>query len=150
MTRPSEIKPREGEVAGSKFSDFEIGAELPETRFTITPDIIAEYATAVESDPKGIEIEGRRAALPSVLFVYLMSVFYRRYPPAQGGIMAGNVLRSFSPIWADEDTEVVGTGKVEEKFTKKGRNYIKYSAVFHRADNGEKIAEAVNTSTFPA
>ena len=117
--------------------------------FTITPDIIAEYAKAVESDPKGIEVDGRRAALPSVLFVYLMSVFYRRYPPAQGGIMAGNVLRSYQPIWIDEETEIVGTGRVEEKFTKKGRNYIRYSAVFHRADTGEKIAEAINTSTFP-
>lgn len=149
MTRPSEIKPREGDLPGSRFVDFEIGAELPETRFTITPDIIAEYAKAVESDPEGIEVDGRRAALPSVLFVYLMSVFYRRYPPAQGGIMAGNVLRSYHPIWIDEETEVVGTGRVEEKFTKKGRNYIRYSAVFHRADTGEKIAEAINTSTFP-
>ncbi|MDR7034151.1 hypothetical protein [Mesorhizobium sp. BE184] len=149
MTRPSDIKPREGDLPGSKFDDFEIGAKLPETRFTITPDIVAEYARAVESDPRGFEIDGKRAALPSVLFVYLMSVFYRRYPPAQGGIMAGNRMAFFSPIWADEDTDIVGTGQVEEKFTKKGRNYIRYSAVFHRADNGQKIAEAVNTSTFP-
>ena len=148
MTRPSEIKPREGERPGTTWDRYILGDSLPETRFTITPDIIREYAVAIEADPEGYLVDGRKAAVPSVLAVYLMSVLYRKYPPLQGGIMAGNRFSFHHPIWADEDTEIVGSGRIEEKFEKKGRKYIRYSVVFARAD-GTKIAQAVNTSTFP-
>ena len=148
MTRPSDIKPREGERPGTPFANYVLGDELPEIRFTVTPDIIREYARAIEADVEGYDVDGRKAAVPSVLAVCLMSVLYRKYPPLQGGIMAGNKFSFFNPIWADEDTEVIGYGRIEEKFTKKGRNYIRYSAHFKRAD-GTPIASAVNTSTFP-
>jgi hypothetical protein len=125
-----------------------LGDVLPEIRFTITRDIVREYAVAIEADPEGYPVDGRKAAVPSVLAVYLMSVLYRKYPPLQGGIMAGNKFSFFNPIWADEDTEIIGSGKIEEKFEKKGRRYIRYSAHFTRAD-GTPVATAVNTSTFP-
>jgi hypothetical protein len=148
MTRPSEIKPREGDRPGTTWDKYVIGDKLPETRFAITPDVIREYAVAIEADPNGYPVDGRKAAVPSVLAVYLMSVFYRKYPPLQGGVMAGNKFRFYHPIWADEDTEIVGTGQIEKKFEKKGRKYISYSVDFARVD-GTKIAHAENTSTFP-
>lgn len=148
MTRPSDIKPREGDQPGATWDSYIIGDRLPETRFTITPEIVQEYQTSIDADPKGYEIDGRPVAVPSVLAVYLMAVFYRKYPPLQGGIMAGNSFSFYGPIWADEETVIVGTGQIEEKFEKKGRKYIRYSADFARAD-GSKIARAVNTSTFP-
>jgi len=148
MTRPSEIKPREGDRPGTTWDQYVLGDELPEIRFTITPDIVREYAIAVEADPAGYPVDGRKAAVPSVLAVYLMSVLYRKYPPLQGGIMAGNKFSFFNPIWADEDTEIVGKGRIEEKFEKKGRKYVRYSADFSTPD-GTPIARAVNTSTFP-
>ncbi|HTK12550.1 MAG TPA: hypothetical protein VL402_02000 [Xanthobacteraceae bacterium] len=148
MTRPSDVKPREGDRPGTTWDQYILGDELPEVRFKIAPDIMREYAVAVEGDPKGYPVDGRMAAIPSVLAVYLMSVLYRKYPPLQGGIMAGNKFSFFNPIWADEEIEIVGRGKIEEKFEKKGRKYIRYSAHFTRTD-GTPIATAVNTSTFP-
>src|ERR1044072_6806618 len=148
MTRPSEIKPREGDLPGATWDSYIIGDQLPETRFTITPDIVDESSTASDVDADDYQLDGRPVAVPSVLCVYLMAVFYRKYPPLQGGIMAGNKFSFFHPIWADEDTEIVGTGQVEEKFEKKGRKYIRYSASFALPD-GTPVARAVNTSTFP-
>ena len=148
MTRPSEIKPREGERPGTTWDTYVIGDTLPETRFTVTPDVIREYAEAVDGMADGYDVDGRKAALPSVLAVYLMSVLYRKYPPAQGGVMAGNTFSFHHPIWANEDTEIVGTGRIEEKFEKKGRRYVRYSAEFTTGD-GTLVCRATNTSTFP-
>ena len=50
----------------------------------------------------------------------MMAVMYRLYPPQQGGIMIGNTVQFHNPIWADEDTEVVGTGRVTEQVRKEG------------------------------
>jgi len=149
MTRPSDIKPREGEVRGTRYEEYVTHDALPELRFTITPDVVREYAEAVDGDPAGYEHGGDKVALPSVLAPYLMAVLYRKYPPAQGGIMASNVFRFHHPISAETDTEIVADGRIEETFEKKGRKYVRYSARFRTAA-GDLVAEAVNTSTFPS
>ena len=51
MTRPGEIRVREGEMPGTPAAGFEVGAALPELRFTITPDVIADYIAAVDAHP---------------------------------------------------------------------------------------------------
>lgn len=149
MTRPSDIKPREGEVRGTRFEEYVVHEPLPELRFTVTPDVVHEYAEAVEGDPSGYEHGGGKVALSSVFAPYLMAVLYRKYPPAQGGIMASNVFRFHRPIPADRETEIVADGRIEETFEKRGRKYVRYSARFRTA-NGDLVAEAVNTSTFPS
>ena len=147
MTRPSEIKPREDEAPGAKFAEWEVGAPLREMRFEITPDICADYALAVGGDPEGYEVEGRRAALPTVLAVYLLAVLYRKYHPQQGGILIDQKFNFFHPIWADETTPLVAVGRVEEKFDKRGRKFIRWSAEFTNPA-GQRIATAVNTIAF--
>lgn len=148
MTRPSEVKPREGDQPAALFKDWQVGAEFPELRFTITPDVIDEYMSVVNATPEAYVIDGRRAAPPNVVAVYLMAVMYRKYPPQQGGIMIGNTFSFYHPIWADEDTEVIGTGRLEDKYEKKGRKYICYSVEFTRAD-GQKLTRILHTSAFP-
>ena len=148
MTRPSEVKPREGDKPGTRWEEFEVGAELPSFTFTITPDIVTEYCRAIEADPNGIVLNGKRVAVPSILSVYLMAVLYRKYPPAQGGIMASNKFRYYGPISATEDTTIVASGRVLDKFEKRGRRYVRYGARFTHTD-GRLIAEAENISTFP-
>ncbi|GAA0517623.1 MaoC family dehydratase N-terminal domain-containing protein [Pigmentiphaga sp. GD03639] len=148
MTRPSEVKPREGDLPAALFKDWQIGAEFPELRFTITPDVIDEYLSVVSGTPEAYVIDGRRAAPPNVVAVYLMAVMYRKYPPQQGGIMIGNTFSFHHPIWADEETEVIGSGRLEDKYEKKGRKYICYSVDFRRAD-GQKLTSIVHTSAFP-
>ena len=44
VTRPSEIKPREGEQPAALYKDWTVGAEFPPLPFTITPDIVREYS----------------------------------------------------------------------------------------------------------
>ncbi|VCU68031.1 hypothetical protein PIGHUM_00078 [Pigmentiphaga humi] len=148
MTRPSEVKPREGDLPAALFKDWQIGAEFPELHFTITPEVIDEYLSVVSGTPGAYVIDGRRAAPPNVVAVYLMAVMYRKYPPQQGGIMIGNTFSFHHPIWADEETEVIGSGRLEDKYEKKGRKYICYSVEFRRAD-GQKLTSIVHTSAFP-
>jgi hypothetical protein len=150
MTRPSDVKPREGEVRGTRFEEYVVHEPLPEMRFTLTPEVVREYEAAIDCDHSGHELDGEPVAVPSVLCVYLMAVLYRRYPPAQGGIMAANDFQFHAPLRADVDTEIVGSGRIEEKFEKRGRQYVRYSVQFRRVADGALIATAVNTSTFPA
>jgi len=141
--RPSDVKPREGEVRGTRFEEYVIHDPLPELRFTLTPEVIREYAVSVDADPD------RPFALPSVLCVYLMAVLYRKYPPAQGGIMAANDFEFHRVLPANTATKIVADGRIEAKFEKRGREYIQYSVTFRSEEDGGLIATAVNTSTFP-
>ncbi|GAA4321589.1 hypothetical protein GCM10023144_00930 [Pigmentiphaga soli] len=148
MTRPSDIKPREGAQPAALYKDWEVGAEFPPLSFTVTPDVVREYASVVDADLANYVIDGRQAAPTNVLLVYMMAVMYRKYPPQQGGIMIGNTIAFHSPVWADEDTEVVGSGRLTDKYEKKGRKYICYDVEFKRPDG--RLLMAVNhTSAFP-
>ncbi|WP_420226550.1 hypothetical protein [Pigmentiphaga litoralis] len=65
MTRPSEVKPREGDLPAALYKDWQVGAEFPELAFTVTPDIVDEYLSVVDGDPANYLIDGRRAAPPT-------------------------------------------------------------------------------------
>jgi hypothetical protein len=147
MTRPSEVKPREGDLPPALYKDWQVGSEFPELRFEITPDIVQEYMSVVSAEAGNYVVDGRRAAPPNVVAVYMMAVMYRKYPPQQGGIMIGNTFNFFHPVWADETTSVVGSGRVTDKYEKKGRKYICYTVDFHRAD-GQKLTSVRHTSAF--
>jgi len=149
MTRPSDVKPREDEAEGTPAEAYEVGAVLPDMWFTVTPDIIDEYIAAVDGDPKVYVVDGRRAAPPNVLAVYLLATVYRRYHPIQGIILTDMSLRAHHPIWADEDTEICANGRIDEKFEKRGKHFVRWSAAFTRAD-GTLLATATNTMYVPA
>ena len=94
-------------------------------------------------------MDGRRAAQPTVLAVYLLAVVYRKYPPIQGIIFTDVSWRFHAPIWADEDTEISATGVVKDKFEKRGKHFVRWSAEFRRAD-GELLTTATNTMYVPS
>ncbi|HYD57666.1 MAG TPA: hypothetical protein VEB41_12220 [Burkholderiales bacterium] len=148
MTRPSEIKPREDSTPGTPYAGFAIGRDLGETRFTITPEIAEEYFRAVDADRALYRIDGRQAAAPNVLFPYMTCALYRTYPPIQGIVMGEVEIEFHHPIWADEDTEVVATGRILDKFERKGRRYVRWEEEFRRAD-GQLLAKLVNTFHVP-
>lgn len=148
MTRPSDVKPREGAQPGTPYAAFEPGAALPELRFEVTPEIVAEYRQAVSAEPDGFRIDGRLAASPTVLMPYLAAIIYRRYPPIQGIIMIEVKFATHHPLWADETTSVRASGRVLEKFEKRGRFYIRWEGAFHRAD-GQPLASFVNLFSVP-
>ena len=148
MTRPSEIKPREGSVAGTTYAQYEEGKALGPVRFEITPEICEEYFDAVQSDRTLYVLDGRQAAPPNVLLPYMTVPIYQTYPPNQGIVMAELDMRWQSPIWANETTRVVGTGRVLKKFEKRGRHYIQWEATFARED-GPVLATLTNTFHIP-
>lgn len=148
MTRPAEVKIREGATPGTRFDAFEIGAKTPEARFTITPDIIAEYIRAVEGNEKLYTVDGRAAAPPDVLCVYMTSTLYQKYPPIQGMIMCEVAFNYHHPIWRDEDTEVVMSGEITGKVVKKGLQLVLWKGRYVRAD-GTLLAEVENTVAVP-
>ena len=148
MTRPAEVKVREGSTPGTRFADFEVGAKMPEVSFTITPDIVEEYILAVEGDEKLYVVDGRRAAPPDILCVYMTSTLYQKYPPIQGIIMCEVAFGYHHPIWRDENTEVRLSGEVTGKFVKKARKFVQWNGRYKRAD-GTLLAEVENTFSVP-
>jgi hypothetical protein len=148
MTRPSDVKVREGTTKGTAYADFEVGHALTPVRFTITVDIIAEYGRAVEADLSAYRLDGRPVAPPNVLFAYMTAVLYRTYPPIQGIVMAEADFRWRHPIFADESTEIVATGRIAEKFEKRGRHYVRWHGEFRRTD-GTLVASLINTLHVP-
>jgi hypothetical protein len=121
MTRPSEIKPREGSVPGTPYDDSRQGAELDPVEFTITPALVDEYMAAASADPELYRVDGRQASPPNVLLTYMTAIIYRKYPPIQGIVMAELDVSWHGPIWVDESTEIKESGKVIDKFIKRGR-----------------------------
>jgi hypothetical protein len=148
MTRPSDVKPREGEQPGTLAADYQAGATLPKLAFTVTPDIIDEYIAAIDSEKALYTLDGRPVAPPNVLAVYQLAVLYRRYPPIQGIILTEQEWQWHSPIWADEDTDIEADGEVTGKFEKRGKTFVRWSAQFRRRD-GTPIATSTNTMFVP-
>lgn len=148
MTRPAEVKVLEGITPGTRYDQFEVGAKMKAVSFTITPEIIDEYIKAVEGDENLYMVDGRKAAPPDVLCVYMTSTLYQKYPPIQGIIMCEVAFGYRHPIWRDETTEVRLSGEVTEKFIKKERRFIKWKGRYERAD-GTLLAEVENTFSVP-
>jgi hypothetical protein len=148
VTHPTEVKPREGEQRGTFPDEFELNATLPELRFTVTPDIVSEYLTAIDATPEVYTIDGRQAAPPNVLAVYLLAVLYRRFPPVQGIILAKQSWRFHQPIWANEVTEMIADGVVESVEQRRGKHFVRWSARFMRSD-GSLVATADNEFYVP-
>lgn len=149
MTRPSEIKPREDSVPGTPYANFVVGAALDATHFAITPDIVDEYFRAVDADRALYTLEGRQAAPSNVLLPYMTCALYRKYPPIQGIVMAEVEFRWHHPIWADETTDVVVTGKIADKFEKRGKRYVTWQAEYRRID-GTLLASMRNSFNVPS
>jgi hypothetical protein len=147
MTRPSEIRPREGSVPGTPAADFVVGERLPSLRFVVTPAIGAEYCSVLgwASMP---QLRGRPVVPTAVLTLYQNAVLYQRFPPLQGIILRDQEWWWKGVIWADEDTEIDSDGRVLERFARRGRHYIRWSADF-RASAGRQIATSLCTLCIP-
>ena len=73
---------------------------------------------------------------------------YQTYPPNQGIVMAELNMQWSAPLWADESTTIVATGKVLRKFEKRGRHFVQWEAIFCRTD-GSELARLTNTFHIP-
>lgn len=149
MTRPSEIKIREDTTPGTAYDEFEVGADVATVEFEITPEIVDEYMKAVEADESLYRLDGRPVAPPNVLFVYMTGALYQTYPPIQGIVMAEADFSWHAPVWADETTRIKASGRIADKYERRGRRYVRWNAEFRKADDDTLVASLVNAFHVP-
>ncbi|GAA4341683.1 hypothetical protein GCM10023144_42770 [Pigmentiphaga soli] len=148
MTRPIDLRPKEDAVLGTRFADLEIGKKLNPIRFTLTRDFMKEYAAAVQADPDGYDVDGRKAALPLTLAPYMAAVLTNTYRPQDGGIVTRQKWSFHRPLWMDEDLDIVATGYLKDKYERRGRLVHVHAAEFRTVD-GELIASAERGCIWP-
>jgi len=149
MTRPVELRAREDASVGTAFAAFCVGERFGPLRFELEPTFIDEYIRASGIDESLYYIEGRAVAPPQVLTLFLMPTLHKRYPPLPGAVMATLEVELRNPIWRNEVTNVVSEGVIEEKFERRGRRYVTWSAEYRRAE-GTVLAKITNTFVAPS
>lgn len=148
MTRPAEVRVREDAQTGTAFEAYRVGERVGPLRFELEPAFIDEYIQAAGVDAELYRVDGRLAAPPQVLTLYLMGTLHQRYAPLPGTVMADLKLEVRSPVWRDEVTSVVSEGVIEGKSERRGRGYVTWSAEYRRAGR-EMLARITNTFVVP-
>ena len=149
MTIPSTIRLKEGEQPGAPYEAFEPGATLGPIEFTIDAGIAEAYRELHGGDAQWyIDAGGEIGPLvpPTVLALYLLPVMYQRYPPLQGIVLTHQRCAFHRALHADEP--ITATGRVLEKYERRGRKFVRWTAEFRMAD-GTLAAEADNTFMLP-
>jgi len=149
MTRPAEVRAREDARTGTPFERYEVGERTGPLRFVLEPAFIDEYIAASGVDEALYRVDGRGAAPPQVLALFLMGTLHRRYPPLPGTVMAELALEVRAPIWRDEATPIVAEGEILGKAEHRGRRFVSWRADYRR-DGGGLLARLTNTFLVPA
>jgi hypothetical protein len=148
VTRPSELRVKEDAHAGTVFDAYRVGERFGPLRFTLKPAFIDEYVNASGVAVDLYQVNGRAAAPPQILLLYLMATLHQRYRPLPATVMAELAVELCNPIWRDEETEVLAEGVIEAKAERRGRRYVTWSAEF-RSGDGRALARITNTFIVP-
>ena len=149
MTIPRTIRPREGEQPGTPFEAFEDGATLGPLEFTIDAGTAEAYRELHGGDAAWYRDAGGDAGPlvpPAVLSLYLLPILYQRYPPLQGIVLTHQRFALHRPLRAGD--LVIATGRIDEKYERRGRRFVRWTATFRTA-GGALAAEATNTFMLP-
>lgn len=148
MTRPAEVRVKEDRANGTRFEAYEIGARTGPLEFTLEPAFVDEFIAATGVDETLYRVDGRDAAPPQVLSLFLMGTLHRRYPPLPGTVMADLELELHAPIWRDEATRIVSEGEILARAERKGRRFVTWRAEYRR-EGSELLASITNTFVVP-
>lgn len=149
MTRPQEIRVREGDRPGAKYEDFEVGRKFPPLRFTIEPEVIEQYLKICHGDRDyylGRNEFGEPIAPASTLSVYQLPVLYQIYPPDQGIVLTHQRFTFHAPIRPNRP--IVAEGEVTDKYERRGKRFVAWQATY-RDEDGNLIAETQNSFMLP-
>lgn len=149
MTRPAQVRAREDARTGTRFEDYVIGERTGPLRFTLEPAFVEEYIAAADVDARLYRVDGREAAPPQVLTLFLMGTLHQRYAPLPGTVMAGLAMEFHAPIWRDESTGIVSEGEILAKESRRGRHYVTWRADYRR-EGGDRLANITNTFMVPS
>lgn len=148
MTRPAEVRAKEDAAAGTPYEAYRIGERVGPLQFELEPAFIDEYIEAAGIEAALYRVDGRDAAPPQVLMLFLMGTLHQRYAPLPGTVMADLRFELRGPIWRDEVTRIVSDGVIEAKSERRGRRYVTWSADYRRSD-GAALARITNTFMVP-
>lgn len=149
MTRPAEVRLNEDARAGTAFDAYVVGARVGPLAFDLEPALIDEFIAAAGLDATLYALDGRPAAPPQVLTLFLMGTLHRRYAPLPGTVMVDIAFQVLGPIWRDEVTPIVSDGVIESKSERRGMRYVGWSAEYRRRDAGAPLARVTNTFLVP-
>lgn len=152
MTKPSAIRPREGEQPGTPFARFHAGDELAPMSFTLDPDVLDEYTRLLGGDldwyhKPPADASGLLAPATSPA-LFLLALLYRTFPPVQGLVLTHQTFEFLHP-WAPGMT-ITASGAIVETSERRGRPYVTWAAQFHDDATGHVLTHAGNTFTVPA
>ena len=93
---------------------------------------------------------GRAIALAFAAAGHRVAVTSRNGSGPEGVLIvqADVTWRWHHPIYADEETEVIVTGRVTERYERNGRWFVRWTAEYRRAD-GTPLATATNRFHVP-
>ena len=149
MTRPRDIRLREGDQPGAKFEDFEVGKKFPPLRFTIDREVVDQYLKICRGDRDyylGDNELGEPIAPPTTLAVYQLPVLYQQYPPDQGIVLTHQKFVYHAPI--RPETPIVAQGEIVDKYERRGKQYISWRATYTYED-GTLLCETANSFMLP-
>ena len=141
------------------YDEIEIGTETPAYTFTMTEEIIKDFAEAVEDDnpiyrdedaAKEAGFEGIIAP-PATIGIYsritnVLGACTPKLIPPPGAIHARQVYE-FSGAIRPGDV-ITSTGKFINKYIKKERKYVTIESI-HKNQKGEKVARGEITAIWP-
>lgn len=149
MTRPAAVRIKEDASTGTTFEQYSVGERTGPLHFTLEPAFIDEYVAAAGVDEALYRVDGRAAAPPQVLMLFLMGTLHQRYAPLPGTVMAELRIELRAPIWRDEPTAIVSQGEILGKDERRGRRYVTWGADFRRRGGG-LLGRITNTFLVPA
>jgi len=148
MTRPAQVRAKEDAERGTPFDAYRVGERVGPLEFDLEPAFIEEYIAAAGVDADLYRVDGRAAAPPQLLTLFLMGTLHQRYAPLPGTVMADLRVELRGLIWRDEVTRIVSEGVIEAKSERRGRRYVTWSADYRRS-GGAALARITNTFMVP-
>lgn len=132
-------------MLGGYISDLEAGDEFEPVRYTLDPLAVAEYAHGVEDDWEGFHSDsspwGRQVRPPTMIHADKMRILEVNCPqePRVAGFRGPDArihyeyhAKQHSPAFVGE--ELVVSGRIKDRYVKRGRTYLLYELELHSSD----------------
>jgi len=124
------------------FDKINVGDELVPREFILSEDLIQQYEKIIGTNlfySKDSPF-GYRIAPPSIATAFLVHSFYATYPQLErvsGRLHAKQEFEFIRPLRSGQ--KFVTTGRVVDKYIKRGKKYICYELIYKDIDGNELI-----------
>jgi hypothetical protein len=134
---------------GRYTADLEPGDDLGKLEYTVTPFVVREYCHSVENHQEILQSSGDGPQHWPVPLVHIDKLrFYARECPGGSGPTA-RIHYEFRAVWNEPvkvGDRIVSDGKVVERYTRKGRDYVVVEVTMRSADDGRELVRYRDTA----